>query len=57
MIEWSDQKVDEKEVAIFFLAMQKIKKKKIQKMDFTDFTDCGLVIRDFADCGGFKPLY
>jgi hypothetical protein len=27
MIEWSDQKVDGKVVAIFFIAMQKIKEK------------------------------
>jgi hypothetical protein len=37
-----------------FIAIQKMKKKNVKRwisQSFTDFTGCGLVIRDFADCG------
>jgi hypothetical protein len=44
MIEWSDQKVDEQEVAIFFIVMQKMKKKKNSRDGFYRFLQISQIV-------------
>jgi hypothetical protein len=51
MIEWSDQKVHEQKVAIFFYCDAKKSKKNVKRWIshcFTDFTGCGMLMSDFV---------